>query len=81
MKIVSKVAAERTVLVAVDEDAREEQHLTTQQFENGAACSSFSGHVTTCGAELAVYCKHCKHYKLASRERGIVPLIPKRSTS
>ena len=24
--------------------------------------------------------KHCKHYKLASRERGIVPLIPKRST-
>ena len=25
-------------------------------------------------------CKHCKHYKLASRERGIVPLIPKRST-
>ena len=27
-----------------------------------------------------VTCKHCKHYKLASRERGIVPLIPKRST-
>ena len=24
-------------------------------------------------------CKHCKHYRLASRERGIVPLIPKRS--
>ena len=29
---------------------------------------------------LSTLCKHCKHYKLASRERGIVPLIPKRST-